>query len=292
MHKQKQQALERSEDYNKTPEVCNECNSALPYNKRYNKFCSRSCSATSSNRLRIESGWKPTDEQKHKTSKALKGRPGHNKNKGKELSERKTVLCKECNSEFRVTISNPKKYCSKECRMKNIGGAREKSGYSKSGYYKGIYCGSTYELVWVVYRLDHNLHVERFSGFIEYGNGKKYYPDFVEGNIIHEMKGWRTEPTDQTLLAKNNGAIRSGYTVKLYFKEDLKKEFDWVKTSYNYSKLEELYDNYKPKYEIICRNCNIKFYTDNKKRKCCSHKCSGQPKGGYKTSHSSSGKDK
>lgn len=232
---------------------------------------------------------KPSEDQKSRTSKALKGRPGHSKNKGKELSERKIVSCSECGSEFRVTISNQQKYCSLECRSKHMGGARERSGYSKSGYYKGIYCGSTYELVWVIYRLDHDLPVTRFQGFISYENNKKYFPDFVEGNIIHEMKGWTTVKTDPLLIAKELGANKVGYKVKLYFKEDLCNEFNWVKLNYKFKKIEELYDGYKPKYEIVCRNCHNIFYTDNKNRKCCSHKCCGQPKGGYKTSHSSNG---
>lgn len=292
MHKQKQQALERKNHYNSNPKRCEECIDILPYEKRNNKFCSKSCSATFSNRKRIENGWIPSEDQRIRISEALKGRPGHSKNKGKEFSERKNVICSECGSTFRVTISNKQKYCSVECRSKHMGGVRERSGYSKSGYYKGIYCGSSYELVWVIYRLDHKLSVTRFDGFIFYGDNKKYFPDFVEGNIIHEMKGWTTSKTDPVLLAKESGANKAGYIVKMYFKEDLQKEFDWVKTNYSFKKIEELYDGYKPKYEIICRNCGIAFLTDNKKRKCCSHKCSGQPKSGYKISHSSSGKDR
>jgi len=57
------------------------------------------------------------------------------------------------------------------------GGIRNGSGRSKCGYYNGIYCGSTYELCWVIYNLDHNISFTRFSGYLT--DGKiKYYPDF------------------------------------------------------------------------------------------------------------------
>lgn len=270
---------------------CKNCKATI---KGYDRksFCTRSCAAVYNNKLRNESGWSPSAEQRSKVSSALSGRKGHSKNKGKRLTEYREVLCKECGAKFEVPPSNKKKYCSTNCRKKNLGGHREKSGYSKSGYFKGIYCGSTYELAWVIYRLDHKLHVERFEGFIKYDEGRKYFPDFVEGNTIHEMKGWNTSSTDRILLAKNKGASAAGYKVKLYFKNDLQKEFNWVKENYNFSKIEELYDGYKPRYELVCRNCGFSFYTDNKHRKCCSRKCSGQPKGGYKISHSSSGQDK
>ena len=82
-----------------------------------------------------------------------------------------------------------------------MGGYREGSGRSKSGYYKGIYCGSTYELCWVIYSLDHNIQFNRFPGMIE-ENGLKYYPDFLldDGKTIIETKGYE----DQSSVEKKN----------------------------------------------------------------------------------------
>jgi hypothetical protein len=39
----------RIEKYNKVPSICKHCNGSIPYNKRINKFCSHSCSATYNN---------------------------------------------------------------------------------------------------------------------------------------------------------------------------------------------------------------------------------------------------
>jgi hypothetical protein len=47
------------------------------------------------------------------------------------------------------------------------GGYRIGSGRSKSGYYKGIYCGSTYELCWAIHALDHNIKFSRFDKKLE-----------------------------------------------------------------------------------------------------------------------------
>jgi len=54
----------------------------------------------------------------------------------------------------------------------SVGGLRNGSGRSKSGYYKEIYCGSTYELCWVIYNLDHNISFSRFSGYLTDGKIK------------------------------------------------------------------------------------------------------------------------
>lgn len=59
---------ERILDYNTNPKLCKECDSALPYEKRNNKFCSNSCSASFSNKRR-----KLTEETKNKISLKLKG---------------------------------------------------------------------------------------------------------------------------------------------------------------------------------------------------------------------------
>lgn len=81
------------------------------------------------------------------------------------------------------------KFCTRVCAGRaSVGGYRPGSGRAKTGYYKGIYCGSTYELAWVIFNIDNHIQFERFSGFIE-SNGVKYFPDFIQGNTIVEIKG-------------------------------------------------------------------------------------------------------
>jgi len=77
--------------------------------------------------------------------------------KVKRLSLRLVKTCPICLTTFSCFPSVNRIYCSRECynkdnehqfRKQAVGGYREGSGHSYSGYYKGIYCGSTYELVW------------------------------------------------------------------------------------------------------------------------------------------------
>lgn len=185
--------------------------------------------------------------------------------------------CPKCKKIFNTRYGY-RKYCSRECerldRKGKGGGYREGSGRSKSGYYKGIYCGSTYELVYVIYRLDHNLCVKRFDGYIK--NDKIcYYPDFIEGNLITEIKGYYTQLVDEkSKLAKENG-----YDIQVLYKKDLIYAFNWAKENYQYKVLTDLYDNYKPRYKYICDYCKKEFYSEKKKKTehvFCSRTCCGK----------------
>jgi hypothetical protein len=157
------------------------------------------------------------------------------------------------------------------------GGYREGSGRSKSGYYKGIYCGSTYELCWVIYSLDHNVQFTRFPGKLEL-NGIKYYPDFLlaDGKTIIETKGYEPQ---ESVDKKTKVAEAFGYKVDVLRKADLQKEFDWVKQNYEYKEVFELYDGYKPKYDLICTECSNVFGRNQKpktERIFCSRSCAGK----------------
>lgn len=229
-------------------------------------FCSRTCANSRGPR---------TDEFKKAVSIKLKGNIPWNK--GNDLKINKT--CEYCGSLFLDHPNAKQKFCSKQCAVlgqdrSNQGGYREGSGRSKSGYYKGIYCGSTYELVWVIYRLDHNLTVKRFDGSIE-GNGIKYFPDFIDGNTIIELKGfWNTLVDKKSELAR-----QQGYDVEILYKNDLKNEFEWVKQNYQYVVLHELYDNSKSKLlTYICSECGKEFISNRKRKsekKYCSRECAG-----------------
>jgi hypothetical protein len=159
--------------------------------------------------------------------------------------------------------------------MKKRGGYREGSGRAKTGYYKGVYCGSTYELIWVIYQFDHGIEFSRFEGVLEY-NGKRYYPDFLQNGKIVEIKGYEDQ---KSVDKKTEVANKNGYEVIILRKESLKREFEWVKSNYKYSKVFELYDDYKPTYNLICHNCKISFCTDKKQKTTevfCSRTCCGK----------------
>lgn len=157
------------------------------------------------------------------------------------------------------------------------GGYKHGSGRSKCGYYKGIYCGSTYELCWVIHALDHNIKFTRFDKRLE-KDGVVYYPDFLleDGVTIIEPKGYEKEVS----VSKKTALAESlGYIVKVMRKDDLKYVFDYVEKTYGTKKFYNLYDNYKPKYSYVCVHCGNQFNTDKKSKleiQLCGRVCSGK----------------
>lgn len=73
---QKEQAKKREEAYSNNPRYCPECEGAISYKRRTNKFCSASCGAKYSNRLK-----------------------------------KKTKLCRQCDKK----IPTESTYCSQKC---------------------------------------------------------------------------------------------------------------------------------------------------------------------------------
>jgi hypothetical protein len=158
-----------------------------------------------------------------------------------------------------------------------MGGYRQGSGRSKSGYYKGTYCGSTYELCWVIHSLDHNIKFQRFPTVLE-KNSLKYYPDFLldDGKTIIETKGYESQ---DSVDKKTKLAESFGYTVKVLRKDDLQYAFEYVKNKYHTKEYYTLYDKYAPKYEYICSCCNAEFKKDKvlkTETKFCSRVCAGK----------------
>lgn len=224
-------------------------------------FCSRSC-ANSKQR---------PPEVRAKISAALKGKA--HSNKGQWRVARIEKICPKCGSSYIVKESASKKYCSVKCANKNAGGYREGSGRAKSGYYKGIYCGSTYELCWLIYQIDHNLEVTRFEGTLE-SNGIKYIPDFIQDGKIIEIKGYEKQ---ESVDKKSKVAADNGYDVIVLRKDDIQHCFDWVKEKYKTYKFYDLYDTYKPKYNYVCSFCKANFNSDHKRNTehvYCSRSCS------------------
>lgn len=174
------------------------------------------------------------------------------------------------------------KTCSKECARRAIVQTKLENGYyddpnrhfvtSKCGYYKGIYCGSTYELVYTIYNLDHNIPFERNKkGFPYQYNGKThhYYPDYITPDGYIEIKGMWTDKVDAKLAAVDE-------PIKILYKNDLKYAFDYVSDTYlggKRSGWQSLYDNHRPKYSKVCPECGVTFYRDVNDRKFCSHSC-------------------
>lgn len=100
-------------NYLNNPNKCDECNKALIFNKRSNKFCSRSCSAMHNNRLRIKSGWQLSSNSRKQISEKLSKR---------SYTEPQDVEtnCLGCGTKFTyLKVRNKeRKYCSKSCSAK------------------------------------------------------------------------------------------------------------------------------------------------------------------------------
>ena len=226
------------------------------FNKgKLRKFCSRKC-ANSRNF---------NEESKQKKSNALKqyysehnppvGFCGNIDNNG-NYQKYKIYDCKYCGKQFTIIDDRDtggRKYCSSECRQKWIkenvkwGGQREGSGHSKSGWYKGIYCSSTWELAYLIYCLDHNIPIERCKEertYIYKGKLHKYYPDFVTSEGIIEIKGYSTKQWEAKQVQNSD--------IIVLYKQDIEKYLKYVHDNYT-NNLTELYDDSKP--IILTKTC-------------------------------------
>lgn len=213
--------------YPSSDKKCLNCQSEIP---KQNKFCDRSCAALYNNKRRSKESRK---KQALTLAKTVQEKIKNNTFIFPPTIEAKPLdirICIGCKNEFEVHSSRKNKHCSLECSPwgKIPGGYREGSGRSKTGYFQGYYCGSTYELAWIIYQLDHHIPFQRFPGYLSDGD-LKYYPDFLlPNNTIIEIKGYHTEAVDKKCkLAENKG-----FKIEVLYKEDLKDIFDYVSMKY------------------------------------------------------------
>lgn len=198
----------------------------------YKKYCCKSCANT-----RILS-----EETKQKISNSI-----HAYNINNPYTNYKIYTCKVCGKTFNKfdnrNISG-QIYCSKECKHKflseHTGGYRKGCGRGKSGWYKGIYCDSSWELAFVIYHLDNNLYIERCKEkrkYIYNNTEHIYIPDFITNEGIIEIKGYKTKQWE----IKEN----SNPDIKVLYKNDIKFYLDYVKQKYGNDYI-KLYDNSNP----------------------------------------------
>lgn len=77
-----------------------------------------------------------------------------------------------------------------------MGGYRKGSGIGKSGWYKGIWCDSSWELAFVIYNLDNGIEFKRNTSKFKYEFNNEihnYIPDFIIDDTYIEIKGRITE---------------------------------------------------------------------------------------------------
>lgn len=158
---------------------------------------------------------------------------------GNNLDDRR-----RCYIDMETEKKRRKKISNKLKRNPKAGGYRRGAGRGKSGEYKGYWCDSTYELVWVIYHIDHDISFERNKERFPYtyeSKTKNYLPDFMKNGILYEIKGYKDELTDLKLKSVNK-------PIKILYKKDIQYMFDYVKDKYTYDDIYDLYDGYE---EII-----------------------------------------
>lgn len=257
--------------------ICPKCNNPFKTisGKDEKKYCSRNCANSRT--------WSDKDKLNKSISAKTSEKAINSRIKNfkfiQKFTDEKLIkkICPICKKEFKVLPCYLKRiYCSKDCYKKDYklefrenskGGCREGSGRSKSGWYKGYYCGSSYELAWVIYNIDHKIEFKRNTEGFDYifeGESYKYYPDFIKGDVYYEIKGFKRE--------KDNAKFKYfPHKLKVLFKKELREIFEYVKNTYgnNFIELYEgnPYDERKNKC-IICGK--------PAKKQCCSRKCSGR----------------
>ena len=121
------------------------------------------------------------------------------------------------------------------------GGKRQGSGRGKKGWYKGIFCDSSWELAYVVYCIDHQIPIRRCEEKRIYewnGIQHVYIPDFViNDSTIIEIKGYNTKQW-QIKQQQNPDVI-------VLYEKEMKEYIDYVVEKYgkNYLQLYEHLEN-------------------------------------------------
>lgn len=228
---------------------CEKCNIEVYKDYGSKRFCSRKCSNS-----KIHS-----EETKEKISSKLKGSisPFKGKNGKKHTLEFKikhSLKLKEVyknNPELgkKISVRLKGKPLSDKTKLKisyklkgKTGGIRKGSSRGKSGWYKGYWCDSSWELAYIIFNLEHNIKFKRNIKGFEYINSKKenkrYFPDFIlESGEYIEIKNFTTED----VLLKAQALINLDLKITIIDKENINPYLEYVKNKYGKNFI-ELYD--------------------------------------------------
>lgn len=218
---------------------CERCSKEVNEKFGSGRFCSRACANAKT--------W--TAEDKAKKSKAAKKSIAVQNvvaaMTGKLKVDRITKPCLLCQKNFTTAITRNRIFCSaicsKEANRINLdgkyGGYRPTAGRGKHGWYKGIWCDSSWELAWVMYHLDHAIPFTRCTERFPYEyQGKKYTynPDFMLAGAYIEVKGF----IDAKVQAKLDAFP---HQLQLLKKQDMQPYLNYAKNTYG-NNFAELYD--------------------------------------------------
>lgn len=244
--------------------ICERCGKEHDGNFGSGRFCSRSCANKQTHNQETK------EKIKNSINEFYKDHP-------ERLIKLIIKICPICKQSFKTFSAI---YCSAKChhqdqkngfkyskKSSNGGGYRLGSGRGKSGWYKGIFCNSSYELAWVIYHLDNNVIFQRNQQGFNYvfeNKQYKYYPDFIVDDTYIEVKGFKQ-------IRDNYKWNQFPYKLKVVSDEEIKVILDYVRSKYGIH-FEELYEgnphNQKLNKCLVC-NKPAKF-------KFCSRKCCGK----------------
>lgn len=141
----------------------------------------------------------------HNIHNGFRGRGGWNKGLTKEIDSRIANISIKTSNTLKSKFDTgelkqhewsqqQREEASLRAKERSLGGYHRHGGRGKRGWYKGIWCDSSWELAWVIFNIEHDIQFvrckERFS--YEYkGRIRTYNPDFLlfDGTYI-EIKGW------------------------------------------------------------------------------------------------------
>lgn len=246
---------------------CPKCGNS---HEKSGKFCSRSC-ANSRTWSDEDKRLKSTSAKKSKKVLDANRLNGSSRKGGPDV----VLTCKKCKNQFTVVYSlRNRKYCSQGCLdldWPNVnagsGGYRKGSGRGKSGWYKGYWCDSTWELAWVIYHLDNDISFDRNSEGFDYastdGTVRKYYPDFIKDGVYHEIKGYKSAESEAKIS-------QFPHQINVWYKKDMVPILEYVTKVYGNNYI-ELYEGNPHKQKLneclVCGEPAINVY--------CSRSCSG-----------------
>ena len=142
-------------------------------------------------------------------------------------------------------------------KLKKCGGQKQNSGRGRHGWYKDIWCDSSWELAFVIYHLDNNLNIKRCEEKRKYiFNNKEccYYPDFITDNGIFEIKGVYDE--------KSKAKHKQNLDVKILFFDSIKFYLDYVITKYG-KDFTQLYNTHYINRRLENKNNEHQILVDN-----------------------------
>jgi len=224
--KRTQKSIEKQKEYNKNLwkefdvqcTVCSkefkikEFNVENPKKSKY--YCSRSCANKriwdSQHKQKLSNICKNSDKVISANRKICENK----KEKSLKIKKGNCLYCGE-------TLYKSKKYHSK-CWLKCSGGIKKGSSRGKSGWYKGYWCDSSYELAWIIYQIDNGQKFERNKEGFDYihsNKTRKFYPDFILPDKTYvEIKNYKSELTDDKIK-------HFPHKIQVIYKEEMKKKY-------------------------------------------------------------------